>query len=464
MNTDRILHLVKAKESTPKEYILYFMQQSQRYSYNHALAFAITLSNQHHLPLVVFFGLTASYPEANIRHYTFMLEGLKELSFELFNKGISFVIELASPDHGIQKYLEKAKALVFDIGYTHIQRMWRKNIYYEIMDHHPSIDLYSVESDVIVPVKIVSDKCEYGAYTIRPKIHHYIDQFAREFKMPEIENKNLYFKFQELNLNQLVRKLHLNLDIPASMFYHGGYTEAKNRLDEFINNGLNDYLNSNDPSTNLTSKLSMYLHFGQISSLEIYLSIIKSNASEENIDAFIEQLVVRRELAINYIFYNQDYDDFYHITEPWAYSTMKSHLLDKREYVYTEADYLSFNTHDAYFNAAMKEMIYSGYMHNYMRMYWAKKIIEWSPTYVEAYEIIKKLNNAYFIDGRDALSYTGIAWCFGKHDRAWTERQIFGKLRYMNASGLERKFNIIEYVRQMNILEQKVLNNNFKDV
>ncbi|HPG43326.1 MAG TPA: FAD-binding domain-containing protein, partial [Acholeplasmataceae bacterium] len=167
-------------------------------------------------------------------------------------------------------------------------------------------------------------------------------------------------------------------------------------------------------------------------------------------DQYVEQLLVRRELAFNYVTYQKGYDQFETMTEPWAYQTMKAHENDIRSYLYDKNDYINFRTHDPYFNAAMIEMVKTGYMHNYMRMYWAKKIIEWSPSFKEAYETIKYLNDTYFIDGRDPNSYTGIAWCFGKHDRAWTERNIFGKLRYMNDKGLEKKFDIKSYVLQMN--------------
>ncbi|HCZ23721.1 MAG TPA: deoxyribodipyrimidine photolyase, partial [Acholeplasmataceae bacterium] len=182
----------------------------------------------------------------------------------------------------------------------------------------------------------------------------------------------------------------------------------------------------------------------------LFLAQAQGQIKGESFDQYVEQLLVRRELAFNYVTYQKGYDQFESMTEPWAYQTMTSHEHDFRPYLYTKEDYISFKTHDPYFNAAMKEMVLTGYMHNYMRMYWAKKIIEWSPNYVYAYEMIKSLNNTYFIDGRDANSYAGIAWCFGKHDRAWTERDIFGKLRYMNAGGLERKFDIQSYVSRMN--------------
>ncbi|MDD2682300.1 MAG: deoxyribodipyrimidine photolyase, partial [Bacilli bacterium] len=162
------------------------------------------------------------------------------------------------------------------------------------------------------------------------------------------------------------------------------------------------------------------------------------------------QVLIRRELAYNYVTYNKYYDNFLFITESWAYKTMNEHANDKKEYIYSISEMIKLKTHDIYFNAAMKEMLETGYMHNYMRMYWAKKIIEWTPTFEEAYNIIVLLNNKYFIDGRDANSYAGIAWCFGKHDRPWKERNIFGKLRYMNDKGLERKFDINKYINRIN--------------
>lgn len=172
----------------------------------------------------------------------------------------------------------------------------------------------------------------------------------------------------------------------------------------------------------------MYLHFGQISSLEIYEklhnSLSNGNIRKETYDQFVEQLIVRRELAFNYVYYNPGYEDFKLMTEPWAYLTMDLHKEDIREYNYEIEDYINYTTHDPYFNTAMKEMIITGYMHNYMRMYWAKKIIEWTETHEKAYETIKYLNNKYFIDGRNPNSFAGIAWCFGKHDRAWTERPV----------------------------------------
>jgi deoxyribodipyrimidine photo-lyase len=257
----------------------------------------------------------------------------------------------------------------------------------------------------------------------------------------------------------LLEKLNLDRSVKPSEIYHGGYLAASKHFQSFITESMNHYLDSNDPSTNYTSKMSLYLHFGQISSLDLlerlFLLLNQQQIDGQAFDAYVEQLCIRRELAFNFVYYQKDYDTFEHMTEPWAYMTMREHERDQKEYIYSLNELEHGKTHDPYFNAAMHEMFYSGYMHNYMRMYWAKKIIEWTPTFKDAYQRITYLNNKYFIDGRDPNSYTGVAWCFGKHDRAWTERSIFGKLRYMNANGLERKFNILGYIDIVNDIISK---------
>jgi len=458
-----LIHLKDGKTELNQHYVIYWMQQSQRVHYNHALSYAIELANRKDLPLLVYFGLTPNYPEANLRHYYFMLEGLKEVKAILSKFGINFIFKLESPEQGIKAYLKDAYALVMDYGYLKLQKHWRKNVldYAIEKDYSLSIDL--IDTDLIVPVRTASDKAEYGAYTLRPKIKRLYLEFRDFSKTPTLINK------KQLNLNsdddlsdieKLTNQLSIDKTVSISPIYRGGYIAASKLFHDFLENKANRYIDSNDPSLSLTSKMSMYLHFGQISALEImdrmFLAIDHGNLDGASFDSYIEQLLVRRELAFNYVTYNRGYDQFETMTEPWAYMTMNAHELDKRDYLYNQNELENFQTHDPYFNAAMKEMVYTGYMHNYMRMYWAKKIIEWSKTYQEAYQTIVLLNNKYFIDGRDPNSYAGIAWCFGKHDRAWTERNVFGKLRYMNDKGLERKFNIIGYVKDIeNIIISK---------
>jgi deoxyribodipyrimidine photo-lyase len=432
------------------------MQQSQRVHYNHALMHAIELANDHDLPVVVFFGLTSNYPLANARHYQFMLEGLKEVKELLTKLHIHFVFRIISPEVGVMHYLKNTSFLVMDYGYLKHQKQWRKFVLDESIKEDLACGIDLVDTDVIVPVRYASQKAEYGAYTLRPKLTKIYRDF-RDFKtLPVVACKkeiSLPSDDDLHDIEKLIYQLPIDHSIEASPIYRGGYLQASQTFSTFLMEKANHYNESNDPSKGLTSKMSMYLHFGQISSLELlerlFLAQAQGHIQGESFDQYLEQLLIRRELAFNFVTYQKGYDQFETMTEPWAYQTMKAHEYDFRPYLYEIEDYISFKTHDSYFNAAMIEMVKTGYMHNYMRMYWAKKIIEWSPNYHKAFETIKFLNDTYFIDGRDPNSYAGIAWCFGKHDRAWTERDIFGKLRYMNDKGLARKFDIEVYVSQM---------------
>lgn len=460
MNPNRIKNIKAGIGGNGKKnYIIYWMQQSQRVYYNHALVHAVNVANEKKLPLLVYFGLTPNYPDANARHYYFMLEGLSEVKKTLNSLKISFVLKIGSPEKTILSYLENADTLIMDYGYLNYQKRWRQFVWDYANRHfnHLTIDL--IDTDMIVPVDIVSTKAEYGAYTLRPKLHQLYQEYRDYDGLDDVLNTNRVNveSDDELNdIDRIIDQLAINKSVSRSSIYKGGYSEAKNWLFNFLDNHINLYPISNDPGVDHTSKLSLYLHFGQISSLEILDNLIERyHRNEVTLEAylsFFEQLLVRRELAFNYVTYQKGYDHFMTMTEPWAYITMNNHQNDLRDYIYSIEDYISFGTHDKYFNTAMKEMVYTGYMHNYMRMYWAKKIIEWSPIFEEAYNIIKTLNNTYFIDGRDANSYAGIAWCFGKHDRAWTERLVFGKLRYMNSSGLERKFDMKSYIERINKL------------
>lgn len=462
MNSLRIVKYRQRSIDKPGKYVIYWMHQSQRVQYNHALEHAINVANANNLPLLVFFGLTSDYHEANQRHYRFLLEGLKEVKENLEKLNISFVIKYGIPSKTIIPLLKDANSLIMDKGYLRLQRKWREDVLDEMENNDFNIDIYIVDTDLIVPVEVASNKTEYGAYTLRPKIKKKLEQFLDFDGLSKIKNTsriNIPSDDKLEDIDKTIKRLGLSNTLKPSDYYRGGYSKASKLLNEFISIKINHYLESNDPSLDYTSTLSPYLHFGQISSLEIYDRLSKylkeGKIEKECFDAFTEQLIVRRELAFNYVYYRKGYDEFENMSEPWAYRTMRDHKNDKRHYTYSLKDIESYKTHDPYFNAAMKEMVVTGYMHNYMRMYWAKKIIEWTPSFKEAYERILYLNNKYLIDGRDPNSYAGVAWCFGKHDRAWTEREIFGKLRYMNSKGLERKFDIDKYIKSIKLGKYK---------
>ncbi|HID28732.1 MAG TPA: deoxyribodipyrimidine photo-lyase [Desulfobacterales bacterium] len=430
------------------KYVLYWMQASQRATWNHALEFAIQQANERHERLLVLFGITNRFPEANARHYTFMLEGLREVRDALMNRGIQFVVKLKSPKLCALKLAKEASLVVTDRGYLRIQRQWRRHVSEKV-----SCRVLQVESDVVVPVEVASDKEAYSAGILRPKIKRHLSRYLVPLKEIPIRKDSVGLKFQSVNLDDVkgvITRLNIDGKVTPVDSFRGGTPTAEQHLEAFIAKKLNDYAERrSDPSLNLGSHMSPYLHFGQISPLYIALKVRQARGKSKNAkDAYLEELVVRRELSMNFVHYNTHYDSFEALPE-WANNTLTAHKKDPREYVYSLDEWETARTHDPYWNAAQQEMVATGKMHNYMRMYWGKKILEWSETPEGAYRIALHLNNKYELDGRDPNGFAGVAWCFGKHDRAWKERPVFGKVRYMNAAGLQRKFDIEAYVNRV---------------
>lgn len=426
------------------EYVLYWMQASQRTEHNHALEFAIEQANQRKQPLIVYFGLTDAFPEANERHYYFMLEGLKEVQQALHSRGIRFIIDRASPEIGVVTFAKRASLTVCDRGYLKIQKQWHQYV-------AENIDclLLQVESDVTVPIETASNKEEYSAATLRRKIlrmlYEYFVPLSEE--TPKIDSSKLEFESYDISdIAKVVSTLNIDHSVKPVASFHGGTKEAKKQLEDFINKKLSRYDElRNDPNEDSLSNLSPYLHFGQISSLFVALQVSRYNGPGK--EAFLEELVIRRELSMNFIHYNLKYDSFAGLPD-WAIRTLVEHEGDPREYVYSLNELENAQTHDPYWNAAQKEMVITGKMHGYMRMYWGKKIIEWTAHPEEAFSIALYLNNKYELDGRDPNGFTGVAWCFGKHDRPWPGRHIFGNVRYMSAEGLKHKFDAGKYARK----------------
>ncbi|MFP4466159.1 MAG: deoxyribodipyrimidine photo-lyase [Candidatus Goldiibacteriota bacterium] len=446
IQAERIRKLNAKEYNKEGSYVLYRMQASQRASYNHALEFAVLKANELKLPVHTVFGITPSYSGAALRHYIFMLEGLKETAENLGKRGISFSLHKGEPFEQAVKLLKNAAAVVVDRGYTRIQREWR-----EKAAEKTNCAFYMVESDVIVPVETASPKEEYSAATIRKKIKKLLPEFIAPFESTGVIKKSRLKIKGDLNVNDRLRILKdIKIDeLPGkTSYFKGGEKEAKKRLKMFMDEKLGEYgEKSSDPSLECVSYMSPYIHFGQISPLYITEQVLR--AGQRVSERYLEELIIRRELAVNFVFYNKDYDSI-KCLPGWAAKTLKEHSGDKREYKYSPEQLENAETHDVYWNAAQNQMRQTGHMHGYMRMYWGKKVIEWSSAPEKAYETLVYLNDKYELDGRDPNGYAGIAWCFGKHDRAWTERNIFGKIRFMNAKGLERKFNIKEYAEKWN--------------
>jgi deoxyribodipyrimidine photo-lyase len=447
------IQILNNKDIQKGRYVLYWLQQSQRAEYNHALEYAVQAANKLGLGVLVGFGLTDDYPEANLRHYTFMLEGLRETQASLARMGIRMVVQRGAPAEVANSLGRNAALIVCDRGYLQHQRQWRTQV-----ARSATCLVVEVESDVVVPLAVVSGKAEYAARTIRPKIHRNLDDYLIPFQSSQVKKDTLDLKQSSLNLENLddvVKKMSLDRRVkPVSTFFKGGPSQAKIRFDEFLRHRFHNYVvNRNQPQTDDISHMSPYLHFGQISPL--YLALQVSTGPEtlrEAQESYLEELIVRRELAMNFVHYTPGYDAFACLPQ-WARTSLSEHKTDFREAIYTRRQLENAQTHDDYWNAAMREMKTTGFMHNYMRMYWGKKILEWCKTPEYAFRTTLSLNNKYFLDGRDANSYTGVGWVYGLHDRAWFERPIFGKVRYMAASGLERKCDIKAYVQKVDTLE-----------
>lgn len=406
-------NIVVVSGSNHDRKVLYIMLKSFRIRNNYGLNQAIEYGKEHDCPLKILMVEPYEMNERNLDYFYGLTKDLKD-RLSHYTDDVSWVKRQGfneSDLHGIHTIFMDKSYLKFDLKI--LKKI--KDLSYE-----KDMILIEVESNVFVPVTQASEKEEYGARTIRPKINKQLTDYA-----------------DQVLVNQ-----------------ERTYAEKKAHdcLLDFKNNKLSHYHEHNDPSKDYTSHMSPYLKYGFISPVTIYHEL--KDVEDDNLDDYLEELIVRRELAYNYVYYNQFYDVFEKMTEDWAYKTMDKHGSDERKFLYKKEDYLNFKTHDPYFNASMKEMVYLGRMHSYMRMYWCKKIIEWSKTYKEAFEMALELNNDYFYDGLTPNGYTGVAWCFGKHDRAWFERDIFGKLRYMNDKGLKRKFDIDNYVKQMNELEE----------
>ena len=443
------IQVLNDREVGPGDYVLYWMQQSQRAEHNPALDLAVREANRLALPVVVGFGLTDDYPEANLRHYRFMLEGIQEVAAALRRKGTCFVLRQGSPPRVALELGRRAALIVCDVGYTRHQREWRR----ELADE-AGCRAVAVEGDAVVPVGVVSNKAEYAARTIRPRIQKQLDDYLKLPRAVKPRKSSLDLDLDGIGLDDIdavLAGLKIDRSVPpVTTFFKGGTAEAKKRLRRFIRNGLAKYdRHSNQPQTDDVSMMSPFLHFGQIS--PVYLALqVRDTREGQGIDraAYLEELIVRRELAINFVYYTPDYDRYTCLPD-WARKTLAEHAGDRRAHVYKREALEDARTHDPYWNAAMREMKYTGFMHNYMRMYWGKKILEWTPDPEEAFDTTLAINNKYFLDGRDCNSYAGVAWVYGKHDRAWFERPVFGKIRYMAASGLERKCDIEAYVHKV---------------
>ena len=426
--------------------IVYWMSRDQRVHDNWALLFAQELALAERKSLVLIFNLVSDFLEATIRQYSFMLKGLQEVEKQLLNYNIPFHLLRGKPEIEIPKFLKEinASAIITDFDPLKIKRIWKRDLSKKI-----EIPFYEVDAHNIVPCLYVSNKMEFAAYTIRPKIHKLLPEFIDEFsEIIKMKKQSSLFS-EKVEWKKILSSLKINQEVKEVDWIKPGEAAASDALKNFLENRFERYAEDrNDPNKNALSNLSPYLHFGQISAQRIALTVQQFYRGHPSTEAFLEELIVRRELSDNFCYFNTEYDSFNGFHN-WAKETLNQHKKDKREFTYLLDEFEQAKTHEDLWNAAQKQMITTGKMHGYMRMYWAKKILEWSESPEEALRIAIFLNDKYELDGRDPNGYTGCAWSIGGvHDRAWTERPVFGKIRYMNRNGAARKFDVDGYIKR----------------
>jgi len=444
VNEARIRLLQNGKETNGP--IIYWLSRDQRVHDNWALIFAQNLAFKKKKHLLVVFNLVPDFQKATIRQYGFMLKGLQEVESELTRFNISFFLLKGKPEVEIPEFIKKfdASVLISDFDPLRLKRIWKKEIAEKIQ-----IPFYEVDAHNIVPCPFVSNKLEFAAYTIRPKIHKLLPEFLDEFPKIKKMQKAESLIVEIIDWTRVKESLKINREVKEVDWIKSGELAASKALKDFLENRLGQYSEDrNDPNKNALSNLSPYLHFGQISAQRVALTVQQFYQKSPSAETFLEELIIRRELSDNFCYYNPKYDSFdgFH---NWAKETLNKHRKDKREFVYSLEEFEQAGTHEDLWNAAQKELIITGKMFGYMRMYWAKKILEWSKSPEEALRIAIYLNDKYELDGRDPNGYVGCAWSIGGvHDRAWAERPVFGKIRYMNRNGAGRKFDLNFYIKK----------------
>jgi deoxyribodipyrimidine photo-lyase len=462
MNPKRIRTLKPGKSGEGP--VVYWMSRDQRVEDNWALLFSRAIAQEADVPVAVVFCLTEEFLGAGRRHYEFMLKGLQELEVALSRKKIPFFFLEGDPGQRIPQFVRKygVGTLVTDFSPLRVKAEWIEKIISEI-----KIPFFEVDAHNVVPCWEASPKQEYAAHTFRPKLYGHLSEFLEEFpelepnsesieipsghSMPEILSNTQETGIKALLLKEISGKDNDSLFEPEH--FKPGEKAARKVMESFLAERLDSYNTlRNDPTKNALSNLSPYLHFGQISAQRVVLEVEKAKSDPESKKAFLDEILVWKEIADNFCYYNPGYERFESFPD-WAKKSLNVHRHDRRTYVYTLEEFEAGKTHDPLWNASQMELLRTGKIHSYMRMYWAKKILEWSESPEKALEIAICLNDRYELDGRDPNGYAGIAWSIGGvHDRAWKEREVIGKIRYMSYEGCKRKFDVNLYIAKYSVL------------
>jgi deoxyribodipyrimidine photo-lyase len=427
--------------------VLYWMSRDQRVAGNWALLRAQVMAVERRAPLAVVFTLTPEFLGAPLRAYDFMLKGLAQVEGRLKAAGISFHLLFGPPDETLPDFAARhtAGAVVADFDPLRLKQTWKTKIARKLPVLFEEVDAHN-----IVPAWMVSPKQEYGAYTLRPKLHKLLPDFLTDFPALVRHPFPWHKTVEAVDWDDVLDRLKPDISVGPVKWMDPGESAGARTLGLFIKNRLSSYADGrNDPMEEGQSDLSPYLHFGQVSAQKVAVGVRAHAWDTPSGQTFLEELIVRRELSDNYCLYNSHYDSFDGFPA-WAQKSLHAHRRDKRPFLYRRAEFEQAATHDPLWNAAQTEMVKRGKMHGYLRMYWAKKILEWSPSPEEAQATAINLNDRYELDGRDPNGYAGIAWSVGGvHDRPWFNRPVIGSIRWMTANGCKSKFDTDGYIRRI---------------
>ncbi|MFH2123720.1 MAG: deoxyribodipyrimidine photo-lyase [Pseudomonadota bacterium] len=433
--------------------VIYWMGRDQRAHDNWALLFAQERALALQRPLIVLFCLDMSSPAATLRHYGFLIRGLGELQARLAEHAIPFFLLQGDPPRTLPDVLkeEDPALLVMDFDPLQITQQWKKAVV-----HQCECPVYEVDAHNIVPCWLASDKREYAAYTLRPKIQKLLPRFLTDFPALAVHPYKAARHDNKLLAVHALLGFIKDQSVDEVTWLKPGEQAAWKTFTDFHPHLLQSYpTDRNNPCLDGQSNLSPYFHFGQLAPQRVAWDIWQSDTDQEAKDAYLEELIIRRELADNFCHYTADYDRTSAFPD-WARTSLTAHRQDPRPFIADLQTLESGATGDVLWNGCQRELTGRGKLHGYLRMYWAKKILEWSASPEEAMFNAIYLNDRYSLDGRDANGYAGIAWSIGGvHDRAWQERAIFGKIRYMNQNGCKRKFSISEYLQRVDSLTSK---------
>jgi deoxyribodipyrimidine photo-lyase len=480
-NSHRVFKRNQNEPNPDGEYVLYWMQINRRFHYNFALEYAIGWANKLDKPLLILEAFSCDYPWATDRSHTFMMQGMKEHLDYATDQDLNYVSFVEEKPGQYEKLLKdlasKASLLVTDEYPVFIMR--KRNEEYPKQMEIPYI---TVDSNGLIPLGL-TDKDPYSAYFFRKIMQkNFIEAYTNPPKKEPLEElekraridipeeflQNIPDAEKALNdIPEFISKLDIDHSVQP-IDWKGGRSAALGMMGQFIKDGLKVYDEKrNDPDEEKTSHLSPWLHFGKISEYEIVKAVLDHQPEgwdlnkitfnkgstggffngDPNVDGFLDEVITWREVGFHFAHHRPDYDQVDSLPD-WVQKTMEEHRDDPREWIYSYDELKNSQTHDEIWNAAQTQLREEGIIHNYLRMLWGKKVIEWTPDYKTAAQYLIDLNNTYAIDGRDPNSYSGIFWCLGRFDRAWQERPIFGKLRYMTSESTRKKVKLKQYLKR----------------